>query len=232
MATDDAALRGMLGRLGAVEPSNQDAGEGLRTVVHVTSTFFEGVAGAGLMMMGPDGLQAAIASDHAGQALEEAQERIGEGPCVDALIYDTVIRCTDLAQDDRYSALAPHVVPLGVRAVLGMPIHVSGAAAATLNVYGNEPRDWHDDVMTAMHAFAEVVGAMLTSAVRANQRAVVVDQLEYALANRVAIERATGVTMAQHGVDAVTAFNILRTQARSSRRKVADVAAELLAGLG
>jgi AmiR/NasT family two-component response regulator len=36
--------------------------------------------------------------------------------------------------------------------------------------------------------------------------------------------------MGAHGLDAVTAFNILRKRARDSRRRVADVAAEILEG--
>jgi AmiR/NasT family two-component response regulator len=34
--------------------------------------------------------------------------------------------------------------------------------------------------------------------------------------------------MGAHGLDAVTAFNILRKRARDSRRRVADVAGEIL----
>jgi len=45
----------------------------------------------------------------------------------------------------------------------------------------------------------------------------------------VVIERAVGVRMGREGIDAVAAFNKLRGVARSSERKVADVAAELLA---
>ena len=42
------------------------------------------------------------------------------------------------------------------------------------------------------------------------------------------IERAVGVVMSERRTDPVTAFNVIRDQARSQRRKVALVAAELL----
>ena len=42
------------------------------------------------------------------------------------------------------------------------------------------------------------------------------------------IERAVGFLMAARKLDAVTAFDVLRKQARDSRRRVADVAAEIL----
>lgn len=51
-----------------------------------------------------------------------------------------------------------------------------------------------------------------------------VDQLEGALARRALIERAKGILMERHGVDERTAFERLRTRARTERRRVVDVA--------
>jgi AmiR/NasT family two-component response regulator len=51
-----------------------------------------------------------------------------------------------------------------------------------------------------------------------------VDQLEGAIARRAVIERAKGILMERHGVDDRTAFERLRTRARTERRRVVDVA--------
>ncbi|MGN6189360.1 MAG: ANTAR domain-containing response regulator [Conexibacter sp.] len=51
-----------------------------------------------------------------------------------------------------------------------------------------------------------------------------VDQLEGALARRAVIERAKGILMERHAVDDRTAFERLRTHARTERRRVVDVA--------
>lgn len=51
-----------------------------------------------------------------------------------------------------------------------------------------------------------------------------VDELEGALARRAVIERAKGMLMERHGVDDRTAFERLRTHARTERRRVVDVA--------
>lgn len=51
-----------------------------------------------------------------------------------------------------------------------------------------------------------------------------VDQLEGALERRATIERAKGMLMERHGVDDRTAFERLRTHARTERRRVVDVA--------
>jgi GAF domain-containing protein len=225
------ALERILASLQGVT-TDMDVGAGLQAIVGSASSFFD-VAGAGLMLIGErQGLQAVVASDEPGQALEDAQERLGEGPCVDALVYDAIVTTEDLAVDERYRTLAPEVVPLGVRAVLGMPVHVSGAPAGTLNVYASTPRQWQADVSEALLSFAKLVGTTLSTAVTAHRGHTIVTQLEHALTNRVTIERATGVLMARRGVDAVTAFNILRERARSSRRKVADIADDVLSEFG
>jgi AmiR/NasT family two-component response regulator len=57
-----------------------------------------------------------------------------------------------------------------------------------------------------------------------------VDQLEGALARRAVIERAKGILMERHGVDDRTAFERLRTRARTDRRRVVDVAYEVAEG--
>ncbi|HET6448418.1 MAG TPA: ANTAR domain-containing protein [Conexibacter sp.] len=51
-----------------------------------------------------------------------------------------------------------------------------------------------------------------------------VDQLEGALARRAVIERAKGILMERHDVDDRTAFERLRTRARTERRRVVEVA--------
>jgi hypothetical protein len=58
----------------------------------------------------------------------------------------------------------------------------------------------------------------------------VAGQLQYALDYRVVIERAVGYLMGAHRLDAVTAFDVLRRRARDSRRRIADVATDVLGG--
>ncbi len=54
-----------------------------------------------------------------------------------------------------------------------------------------------------------------------------VDELEDAIARRATIERAKGILMERHGVSDQEAFEMLRSEARSTNRRVHDVASEL-----
>jgi AmiR/NasT family two-component response regulator len=60
----------------------------------------------------------------------------------------------------------------------------------------------------------------------------VVGHLETALESRAAIEQAKGVLMAREGCDAETAFDILRRASQRENRKLHDVAATVVAGVG
>jgi AmiR/NasT family two-component response regulator len=57
-----------------------------------------------------------------------------------------------------------------------------------------------------------------------------VEQLESALERRSVIERAKGILMERHGLDDRGAFELLREHARSSSRRVLDVAQAVLDG--
>ena len=57
-----------------------------------------------------------------------------------------------------------------------------------------------------------------------------VSQLENALDRRSAIERAKGILMERHAIDDRQAFELLRDQARSSGRRVLEVAQSVLEG--
>jgi AmiR/NasT family two-component response regulator len=57
-----------------------------------------------------------------------------------------------------------------------------------------------------------------------------VDQLEGALARRAVIERAKGILMERHGVSEREAFELLRDHARTTGRRVIDVAQSVLDG--
>ena len=70
---------------------------------------------------------------------------------------------------------------------------------------------------------------MVQAAVTASRTGELADQLAYALEYRAPIERGIGYLMARDGVTQTEAFTRLRQASRSSRRKVGEVAADLLA---
>ena len=188
------------------------------------------VSGAGLMLLDDrHALRYVAASDDAVAVLEEVQEEAGAGPCVDSLLNDVTVVTPDVTVDARWPMLHTPLRQTPVRAVLGAPVSIGGPVGS-LNVYSGRPSAFDVSDQLAIEAFAEVIEHLLATAIAARRRDVVVSQLEHALAHRVTIERATGLLMGRDGLDATAAFNVMRRQARDSGRKVADIAAEVLAG--
>lgn len=230
MPMSAAALRASIDSLtdAGLIATDHDLDRSIDAVVNAAVVLFE-TTGAGLMLVDDSQvLHYVSASDERAASLEEIQERLGEGPCVDSLVNDEVVRCRDIATDTRWPAVSAAMQPLGLHAILGLPVRVSGAAVGSLNVYHDAARDWDDDDVNAVAAFGRVIEELIGHALLARQTSHIAAQLSYALENRVDIERAVGVLMAQHQLSAVRAFDLLRRQARSNRTKVSEVARQLL----
>ena len=226
MHIDEEALRSSLQRLRQAAFDADVAAVMKRAVNSVHGVF--GCNGAGTMFVTEEGhLSYVAASDEAGRQLEEAQAAAGQGPCYDSYVYAHEIASSDVRSDDRWPGLPAHLIP-EVRAVAGIPIMLSGSPVGTLNVYRDRPTDWDSSDIQALRAYSDLIAEAIGAALAAQEHSVLADQLRYALDYRVIIERAVGYLMGAHGLDAVTAFSILRKRARDSRRRVADVAAEVL----
>jgi GAF domain-containing protein len=224
----DAASRSVE-RLRAEDLAAGELAISLRAVIDATGIVFA-ADGAGVMLIDEQqALHFVGATDARSAAFEAAQEETGEGPCVDSLVHDMNVWTTDLADDPRWPRLSAKIGSLGIRAILGVPLHLGLTPIGSLNVYHFEPREWVDDDVRAIEAHGRILEELLGLAMLARQTTTIVDQLTRALRHRVVIERAVGVVMATEGLDPVRAFDHLRRQARSSRRRVADVASELLA---
>jgi GAF domain-containing protein len=212
--------------------ATEDVQDALAQVIRAAVDAF-GVAGGGLMLVDDDGiLQAASASDEVGHLLETVQAEIGEGPCVDCLLLDRVVLTDDVRTDATWPRLLPRVADQPIGAVLGVPVRLAGGAVGALNVFRDAPYRWNEGDVGALSAFGRILEMVVAGALLGNRQDRVIQQLQQALDHRVEIERAVGLLMGRHGIDAVEAFNQLRTMARSSRRKVVEIARELLGRRG
>lgn len=225
------ALEGRLAHLSARE-SEGGLNDALHEVIGAACSLF-GATGAGIMMVDDSSALCAVAAtDEAGRLLETRQEQVGDGPCVETLTFDRVMQTVDLPADERWPKLGEEMREAGVRAVLGVPLHVDSIPVGALNVYRSQPHEWDDSEVSALQAYARLVENVLRGGLRVREREQLAEQLQHALDHRVTIERAVGVIMEREGVDAVTAFNHLRLIARNSQSKAAEVAKHLLADFG
>jgi GAF domain-containing protein len=224
---DEKELGASLRHFGG-SPTRIPLQESIQQVVDACVNVFA-VTGSGLMIADHQSpLRYAAASDGPRRHLEVIQLEVGNGPCIEAFIRDELVLSEDLASDPRWPEVAARVAPLGVRGMLGIPVHLSGLPVGSLDVYVDQPHLWSRAEQRALGSYADVIGSLTEAALTAHQAGELADQLNYALEHRVPIERGIGYLMARDGLEHSDAFNRLRRAARNSRRRIGDVADELL----
>jgi GAF domain-containing protein len=169
------------------------------------------------------------ATNEAEQAFEQAERDLGEGPCIDAFTAGELVRTSDLRSDPRWPRLGPAARANQIRGVLSAPVLLDDQPIGTCNALTTTVRGWTEADAGAVRAFALVLGRLIGSITDARHKTELTAQLQFALNARVLVEQAKGVLMEREGVDARRAFELLRNRARSSERKLADVAREVLA---
>jgi GAF domain-containing protein len=227
MHVEEAVLQRVMGQLTIGQLGSLGLLDALTEVAATMPDLFD-VDGAGILLADENQVLRHFAStDPSAHLLEAVQESTGRGPCVQALVEDEVVATSDLSSDERWHGLAEVLVSNGVRSVLGAPVHVAGTPIGSINVYKAVPHQWDDSDRRALAAFDRMVERLLEVALVAERHEAVRHQLQEALRARVAIERAVGVVMVLEDVDAEAAFERIRRTARSSRRTVRQVAAEV-----
>jgi GAF domain-containing protein len=229
MPIDPGMLAKSIGTLTDLDPE-RDLAATLQQAVVAAKQLFD-VDAAGVMLADADGqLRWASASDQLAQAIEDNQEVFGQGPCRDAFVNARPAAMHDTRTERQWGEITLVLADLQVRSGLSVPVELGGGPIGTLDVYATTPRGWDETEVSALQAYAGVVASLLGAAAKAERKGALAEQLQVALDSRVVIERAKGALMARERLDEQEAFTHLRRAARSSGRKLNDVAREVAAG--
>jgi GAF domain-containing protein len=162
------------------------AGEGLpaalQRVVEAATTVLR-AQGAGVMLADEhEVLRWAAASDRPGRGLATAQERLGAGPALDSYAQDLPVACRDLTTDGRWPDLRHLIDRAAVRAVLSAPLTMPGGRPiGALNLHSSRARDWEVAEIAATMAYAGVAASLVSMALEARLRGVLLERLLAAL---------------------------------------------------
>jgi GAF domain-containing protein len=229
MPIDPAALARNISALAGLDAEG-DLGRAMQQITSAAKALL-GVDGAGLMLADERGvLRWATASDQQIQIIEEGEERLGEGPCVNAFVEHAPMVMRDAAKEPHWGRITDVVTGQEMRAGLSVPVQLEGGPIGTLDLYSAAPRDWDQTEISAAQVYAALAATLLSQAVGAQVKGRLAEQLQTAFAHRSRIERAKGMLMVQEGIDDAAAFERLRSAARSSRRPLIEVVDEVLGG--
>jgi GAF domain-containing protein len=154
------------------------------------------------------------------------QYQLASGPCVDAIIDDTVYRSNDLAADTRWPQFGTRAhAETGATSMMSLRLFIEGdERIAGLNLYSTRP-DAFDD---SAYAVANLVATHCATALIAASARERVENLQRALTSNRRIGMAMGVLMATHKLTETDAFTLLRIASQNSNRKLTDIADDVI----
>jgi hypothetical protein len=190
------------------------------------------LTGAGIMLMSGDIPRGSVcSSDAVSTLIEDLQYTLGQGPCVEAYEHDRPVYEPDLRADGaaRWATFTPPVVEAGVGAVFGFPLQVGTVRLGALNLYRDRPGPLTD----AQHADALILAGVAARSVLAMQAkappGAIGPELEEGADLRFVVHQASGMVAAQIEVSVAEALIRLRAHAFANDRRLADVAADVVA---
>jgi ANTAR domain/GAF domain len=170
-----------------------------------------------------------------GERLAELQLTLGEGPCHDVLATAAPVLAADLDDEDCarwWPGFAVEARRAGARAAFAFPLTVGAIRAGVLGLYRSAPgpldgRQFGDGLILADAATVLLLDSAGHDA--ADGAAPLDGQAPELALHRAEIDQATGMLTVQLGVPIAEAFAQLRAYAYASDRRLADVAADIVA---
>lgn len=187
-------------------------------------------AAAGVMLTGGDGtLHHVGASSEDARLLELFQIQNSEGPCLDCSRTGTPVVVPDLAAAvDRWPSFAPRAIAAGVASVHAFPMRLRDRVIGGLNIFQTQSRELADEDVRVLQALADMATIALIQEQAVTRAELLTEQLQVALNSRIVVEQAKGAVARTFDITVAEAFTLLRAHSRSSRRRLTDVAHEVV----
>lgn len=204
-----------------LQQQHSDVDATLQVITTVAAATVPGVDECGITyVVGRQQLEARAWTSDLPKAVDALQNRLQEGPCLDAVWENRVVRVDDLATETRWPRFAREATELGVGSMLCCQLFVDGDNLGALNLYGREAGAFDDEsqdvgLMFAGHAAVALAGAEHE------------EHLRGGMAHRDLIGQAKGILMERHKVTADQAFGVLVHTSSLTNRKLRDIADEL-----
>jgi GAF domain-containing protein len=190
-----------------------------------------GVSAAGLLLADQHGqLRVTVSSHESARLLDLYQLQNDEGPCLECYRTRRPIGVQVLdAEKSRWPRFATAAVNEGFGAVLALPLRLRGSVIGALNLFGDAHGTLADpDIVPVAQAMADVSTIAILQERLTRERDLVNEQLQQALDSRVVIEQAKGVLATRLDIDMGQAFQLIRGRARGQRRRLREVADEIV----
>ncbi|UQX09971.1 GAF and ANTAR domain-containing protein [Candidatus Mycobacterium methanotrophicum] len=174
-------------------------------------------------------------SSPAARQYDELQFTLGEGPCLESVTRRIPILVVDLEdpEEARWPAYRPAMLAHQIRSVYAIPVVVAGEFVGALDLFRAEPGPLGGKHLVGAVAAAELAAIPLLDLLDADMQAAVADPASNAWAelntlSRSEVSQATGMLVAQLGVEPAEALVRLRAHGYTEGRSATDVARDIL----
>jgi GAF domain-containing protein len=199
----------------------------LAQVVETAVATIEGCDFAGLFLVEKDVITTPVHTDPIVEEVDALQQRLSEGPCLEAISQRLIFYVDDLADDARWPHFGPQATAAGVRSVLALPLVTNGRLGA-LNLYARYPAAFGVVDRAKGVILASLAGLAVSAARSHEDEERRSENLNMALGTREVIGQAQGILMERERITAAQAFDILRHASQHLNRKLRDVAQDLV----
>jgi GAF domain-containing protein len=180
-----------------------------------------------------DGGTATVASSSdEGRRLDETQYSFGDGPCLTAARQQRLVLIADLENDERWSDYLEAALQEGVRSVLAVPIPTDAFSHAGLNCYAGTVGAFTAETVGLLEQHAAAMSRVLRIALRLHGTDIHPEHLRAALTSRAVVDAAVSLIMLQQHGGREDALQILQLAAKSSNRRMHDIATDIVRGAG
>ncbi|GAA1932788.1 GAF and ANTAR domain-containing protein [Nocardioides hwasunensis] len=173
------------------------------------------------------------ASNDTGEMLELFQLQNSEGPCLDCFTTgDPVVNAELVNAAERWPRFAPAATAAGLRSVHAFPLRLREETIGALNLFSRTGSRFASDEVGVVQALADVATIAILQERSILRAEVLTEQLQGALNSRIVIEQAKGALAQMEGSTPEEAFDLMRSRARATRRRLVEVAADVLDSIG
>jgi GAF domain-containing protein len=218
--------------LGRLQLADRELSDVLGEVTRLATRHVPGAESTSITLVRGDTAYTAAHDGDMALAADELQYQRGYGPCLDAGRAGVQLRIDDMRTETRWPDYTVRVVEVGARSSLSTPLPYQGTTIGAINIYATRPGAFASTA--AAEAAREVAEAIAVAVANADAHARLGEQarnMELAMQSRAVIEQAKGVLMAQRGVDAEGAFELLRDASQRYNRKLRDIATGIVASV-
>jgi len=178
-----------------------------------------------------DSLRVLASTSEQTRLMELFQLQADAGPCLDAYRTGRPVLVDNLTdQASRWPVFGDRVLAEGFRAVYAVPLRLRDQRIGALNLFCIRPDALTPQDVSVGQALADVATIGILHQRVMAQHEIINEQLQTALNSRIIIEQAKGVLAERGRLDMDQAFTVLRTHARNTNTRLAEMARAIVDG--